>query len=105
MMRSLFAGASGLRNHQLRMDVIGDNIANVNTLGFKSSRVQFSSVLAQSISGASAPTDTRGGINAMQIGLGSAMGSVTTIRFLDGVTELLLATVPYTLADVFEIRA
>jgi flagellar hook protein FlgE len=78
MMRSLFAGASGVRNHQIRMDVIGDNIANVNTLGFKSSRVQFSTVLAQSLAGATAPSENRGGTNAMQVGLGSTLGAIDT---------------------------
>ena len=49
MMRSLYAGISGLRNHQTRMDIIGNNIANVNTIGFKSSRVSFQDMLSQTL--------------------------------------------------------
>ena len=51
MMRSMFAGVSGLRNHQTRMDVIGNNIANVNTVGYKTSRVTFQDALSQTIRG------------------------------------------------------
>ena len=52
MMRSLFAGVSGLQNHQTRMDVVGNNIANVNTYGFKRGRVTFKDMISQSLSGA-----------------------------------------------------
>ena len=83
MMRSLYSGVSGLKNHQTRMDVVGNNISNVNTTGFKSSRVTFSDTLSQTLSGASSPTDTIGGINPKQIGLGSATSSVDTL-FTDG---------------------
>ena len=76
MMRSLFSGVSGLKNHQTRMDVIGNNISNVNTTGFKSSRVNFTDMLAQNLSGASAPNDNIGGTNPKQVGLGSAVGAV-----------------------------
>jgi flagellar hook protein FlgE len=76
MMRSLFSGVSGLKNHQTRMDVIGNNISNVNTTGFKSSRVTFTDMLAQNLSGASSPNDNIGGTNPKQIGLGSAVGAV-----------------------------
>lgn len=71
MMRSLYSGVSGLRVHQTRMDVIGNNIANVNTVGFKSSSVTFSDVLYQTSSPATGPNDSMGtaGVNAMQIGL------------------------------------
>lgn len=81
MMRSLFSGVSGLRAHQTRMDVIGNNIANVNTVGFKSGRVTFQEVFSQTIRGAGAPdaASGRGGINPMQIGLGIGVGSVDTI--------------------------
>src|SRR5690606_41308766 len=72
MMRSLFAGVSGMRNHQVRLDVIGNNIANVNTLGFKASRVTFEEALSQLVQGASRPGDTGagsiGGANPMQVG-------------------------------------
>ena len=76
MMRSLFSGVSALKNHQIRMDVIGNNIANVNTVGFKSSRVTFRDILSQTMKAASAPQEGRGGVNPMQIGLGMALGSI-----------------------------
>ena len=60
MMRSLYAGVSGLQNHQTRMDVIGNNISNVNTVGFKKSRVNFQDMISQSIGGAAAPNEVRG---------------------------------------------
>lgn len=80
MMRSLYSGVSGLRVHQTRMDVIGNNIANVNTVGFKSSSVTFSDILYQISSPATGPNETTGtaGINAMQIGLGANLASITT---------------------------
>ena len=83
MMRSLFSGVSGLRNHQTRMDVIGNNIANVNTVGFKGSRVQFQDVLSQTITGAASAQGNRGGTNPMQVGLGMGLASIDTI-FTDG---------------------
>jgi len=83
MMRSLFSGVSGLRNHQTRMDVIGNNIANVNTTGFKASRVNFQDILSQTIQGASAPQGNRGGTNPKQVGLGMGVASIDTI-FTDG---------------------
>ncbi len=76
MMRSMFSGISGLKNHQLRMDVIGNNIANVNTLAFKSSRVTFQEVFNQTLQGASAPTTARGGTDPLQVGLGMSIGSI-----------------------------
>ncbi len=80
MMRSLYSGVSGLRVHQTRMDVIGNNIANVNTVGFKRSTVTFSDILYQTSKPASGPNDAMGtaGINAMQIGLGANLASITT---------------------------
>lgn len=83
MMRSLFSGVSGLRNHQTRMDVIGNNISNVNTVGFKASRVTFQDVLSQTMQGASAGGGTRGGTNPMQVGLGMGVASIDTV-FTDG---------------------
>ncbi len=83
MMRSLFSGVSGLKNHQTRMDVIGNNISNVNTTGFKSSRVTFSDTLNQTLTGASSPKDNLGGTNPKQIGLGSAVSSIDLL-FTDG---------------------
>jgi flagellar hook protein FlgE len=80
MMRSLFAGVSGLRNHQTKMDVIGNNIANVNTVGFKKSRVTFQDMLSQTLRGASSPTTNRGGTNPMQVGLGMSLASIDIIQ-------------------------
>ncbi len=83
MMRSLFSGVSGLQNHQIAMDVIADNIANVNTLGFKAARVHFAAALAQNLEAGSAPTAGLGGTNPLEIGLGSTLGSIDT-QFLQG---------------------
>ena len=84
MMRSLFSGVSGLKSHQTRMDVIGNNISNVNTVGFKSSRTTFAETLNQTLTGASAPDDpTTGGTNPKQIGLGTGVASIDMI-FTDG---------------------
>ena len=69
-MRSLWSGVSGLRVHQVGMDVEGNNIANVNTYGFKYSRVNYSTMFAQTMAIATQPTDTTGGKNAKQVGLG-----------------------------------
>lgn len=79
MMRSLFSGVSGLKGHQTRMDVIGHNISNINTVGYKASRVTFADTLYQTSSGASAPTGNLGGINPKQIGLGMNVASIDTI--------------------------
>ncbi len=86
MMRSLFSGVSGLKNHQTRMDVIGNNISNVNTTGFKSSRVTFADALNQNLSGASAPKENVGGTNPKQIGLGSGIATVDLL-FTDGTVQ------------------
>ena len=86
MMRSLFSGVSGLKSHQTRMDVIGNNIANVNTIGFKSSRVTFADTLYQTQTGAAAPTDTVGGTNPKQIGLGVGVASIDLL-FNDASTQ------------------
>ena len=79
MMRSLFSGVSGIKVHQTRMDVIGNNISNINTIGFKGSRTIFSDMLSQMQSAASSSTDTRGGINPRQIGLGVNVESIDLI--------------------------
>ncbi len=78
MMRSLFSGVSGLKVHQTKMDVIGNNIANVNTVGFKSSSVTFADIFYQTSQSASGPNAATGagGQNAKQIGLGAAMGAI-----------------------------
>lgn len=78
MMRSMFSSVSGLKAHQTRMDVIGNNIANVNTVGYKASRTTFQEIFAQTISSASAPDSQtgRGGTNPMQIGLGMNVDAI-----------------------------
>lgn len=86
MMRSLFSGVSGLKSHNTRMDVIGNNIANVNTTGFKRGRVTFEDMLSQTLSGASSPGTTIGGTNPKQIGLGVSVGGIDTI-FGDGAVQ------------------
>ncbi|MDN5330942.1 MAG: flagellar hook protein FlgE [Tepidanaerobacteraceae bacterium] len=80
MMRSMFSAVTGLRNHQTMMDVIGNNIANVNTVGFKKSRVTFQDALYQTIKGASSAQGNRGGTNPMQVGLGMTLASIETLH-------------------------
>jgi len=79
MMRSLWSGVSGLNAQQVAMDVEGNNIANVNTVGFKYSRVNFENLLSQTVRSATAPQGTLGGKNPLQIGLGATVSSVETI--------------------------
>lgn len=78
-MRSLWAGVSGLQAHQVAMDVEGNNIANVNTVGFKYSRTNFADMLSQTAKIATAPQDPLGGRNSLQVGLGSSVSTVTHI--------------------------
>lgn len=80
MLRSMYSGVSGMRGFQTKLDVIGNNIANVNTVGFKAGRVMFKDILSQTVSGVTAPTDNQGGVNAKQIGLGSTIGSIDTVH-------------------------
>lgn len=80
MMRSLYSGVSGLQNHQTRMDVIGNNISNVNTHGFKRGRVNFHDIISQTTSGAARPNEQRGGVNPKQVGLGMSIASIDTIH-------------------------
>jgi len=85
--RALFSGVSGIRGHQTMMDVIGNNIANINTIGFKTGRATFSETFAQTLSSATAPPNEaasgarllRGGTNPLQVGLGSNIGSIDNI--------------------------
>jgi flagellar hook protein FlgE len=79
MMRSMFAGVSGTRAHQVRMDVIGNNIANVNTVGYKYGRATFQDMLSQTVRGSMAPTDNRGGVDPMQVGLGTMLRSIDIV--------------------------
>ncbi|HQD18866.1 MAG TPA: flagellar hook-basal body complex protein, partial [Bacillota bacterium] len=76
MLRSLFAGVTGSRSHQSRMDVIGNNIANVNTIGYKSARMTFQEAFAQTIRSGSRPSENIGGTNPAQIGLGNMIRSI-----------------------------
>ena len=64
MLRSLYSGVSGMRGFQTKLDVIGNNIANVNTIGFKMGRVMFKDILSQTVAGVSAPDENQGGVNA-----------------------------------------
>ena len=80
MMRSLYSGISGLRNHQTRMDVIGNNIANVNTTGYKTSRVIFQDIFSQTSRGGMANTGISGGTNPVQIGLGIKLSSIDVLH-------------------------
>ena len=89
MMRSLFAGVAGLRTHQTRMDVIGNNIANVNTTAYKSQSMTFSDLMyqtTQAASGANATTGI-GGVNARQIGLGSKTSAIKTAISTQGASQ------------------
>ncbi len=89
MMRSLWSGVSGLKVHQTKMDVIGNNIANVNTVGFRSSTVNFTDVFYQTTQGASGPNANTGaaGRNAMQIGLGSNVAAISVNMSGTGATN------------------
>ena len=79
MMRSMYAAVAGLRNHQIRMDVIGNNIANVNTVGFKSSRVTFQDTFYQLIRSGAAPVQGgTGGTTPRQVGIGMAINTIDT---------------------------
>ena len=83
MMRSLFSGVAGLKTHQTKMDVIGNNISNVNTVAFKASGVNFADIMYQTTSRASGATATTGGVNAKQIGLGVSTAS-TKVKITNG---------------------
>lgn len=79
MLRALYTGVSALRNHQTELDVVSNNIANLNTLGFKTGRVTFKEALTQTIRGASRPSGTLGGTNPQQVGLGLGLSSIDNI--------------------------
>lgn len=81
MIRSLFSAVSALRNHQQAMDVIANNLANINTAGFKAGRADFQDALYQTLSGAAAPvTGGLGGINPVQVGLGMNLAGIDTFQ-------------------------
>lgn len=98
MMRAMYSGVAGLRTHQTKMDVIGNNIANVNTVGYKSQNITFQELLYQTTSQASGPdTETgRAGINAKQIGLGVTTGAINT--------QITTAGASQTTGNPFDIR-
>ncbi|MDO8106116.1 flagellar hook protein FlgE [Isoptericola sp. b441] len=87
MLRSLFSGISGLRAHQTMLDVTGNNIANVNTTGYKSSQAMFSDTLSQLVAAAGAPQNGTGGTNPAQIGLGVRTAGIAT-NFQQGAAQL-----------------
>jgi flagellar hook protein FlgE len=87
MLRSMFAAVTGLRSHQAFMDVVGNNIANVNTTGYKTSSVLFEDLLSQQLNGAGAPTTGSGGTNPAQVGLGVRLTGVS-VNFAQGATQL-----------------
>ncbi|SFE38920.1 flagellar basal body rod protein FlgG [Alteribacillus iranensis] len=80
MLRSMYSSISGLKNFQQKLDVTSNNISNVNTFGFKKGRATFSDMVSQQIAGATGPTDTRGGSNPRQVGLGAQLSSIDTIH-------------------------
>ena len=96
MMRSLYSGVSGLKTHQTKMDVIGNNISNVNTVAFKSSSTTFSDIMYQTTSGATGATATTGGKNAKQIGLGVMNGATKVSITASGAAQ--------STGDGFDIR-
>ncbi len=86
MLRSMFSAISGLRAHQTKLDVTGNNIANVNTVGYKSSQTVFEDTLSQVMRNGSAPADGTGGTNPAQVGLGVKVAGITT-NFGQGSTQ------------------
>jgi flagellar hook protein FlgE len=86
MLRSMFSAISGLKAHQTKLDTVGNNIANVNTVGYKSSQTVFQDTLSQVLSNGSAPTETTGGTNPAQVGLGVKVAGITT-NFSQGSTQ------------------
>ena len=79
MMRAMYAAVSGLKNHQTMLDVTANNIANVNTVGYKGSRVSFADSLSQTVIGATAPGNGQAGRNAAQVGLGVQLASIDNL--------------------------
>src|SRR4051812_20927709 len=86
MLRSMFSGISGLRAHQQMMDVTGNNIANVNTAGFKTSQTTFQDTLSQMVRASGAPQGQSGGTNPAQVGLGVKLGAIST-NFSQGAAQ------------------
>lgn len=109
MLRSLNSGVSGLKGFQTKLDVIGNNIANVNTVGFKKGRVVFEDIFSQTIKGATGPTQTTGanptplsgGTNPIQVGLGTRVGSIDTLHTPGSPTTTNIGTDLYLDGDAF----
>ena len=87
MLRSLSTAVSGLRNHQTKLDVVGNNIANVNTVAFKYGVARFQDIFSQTLRGATAPLGGTGGINPMQVGLGMGISSIATVHEKGAITS------------------
>ena len=87
MLRALYSGVAGLKTHQTKMDVIGNNIANVNTTSYKSQSITFSDLMYQTTQTASGATETKGGINPRQIGLGAKSGAINTAITSQGTSQ------------------
>ncbi|MED4211176.1 flagellar basal body rod protein FlgG [Priestia megaterium] len=79
MLRSMYSGISGMKNFQTKLDVLGNNIANVNTYGYKKGRTTFQDLVSQQVAGATAPA-AAGGVNAKQVGIGSQIGTIDTVQ-------------------------
>lgn len=110
MLRSLNSGVSGLKGFQTKLDVIGNNIANVNTVGFKKGRVVFEDIFSQTVKGATGPaeattganaTPATGGINPIQVGLGIRVGSIDTLHTPGSPTTTNIGTDLYIDGDAF----
>ncbi|MBN2898350.1 MAG: flagellar hook protein FlgE [Clostridia bacterium] len=105
MMSALFTGVSAMSSNQTKIDVISNNIANANTVGYKYQTVSFADSLSQKISGATAPTSTSGGSNAMQVGLGVGVASVNTVttvgsfQYTGASTDLAISGDGYFIVD------
>ncbi|WP_059172703.1 flagellar hook-basal body complex protein [Bacillus sp. FJAT-27445] len=101
MLRSLNSGVSGLKAFQTKLDVIGNNIANVNTVGFKKSRVVFEDIFSQTVKNASGPNANTGGTNPIQVGLGTKVASIDTIHTPGSPTTTNIGTDLYLDGDGF----
>src|SRR5690625_6678543 len=92
MLRSMYSGISGMKNFQTKLDVVGNNIANVNTAGFKKGRITFQDLMSQTSSPEQGAGNGRGGINAVQVGKGDQIGSsdnVKTLGFLQNTEKTI----------------
>lgn len=101
MLRSLNSGVSGLKGFQTKLDVIGNNIANVNTVGFKKGRVVFEDLFSQTVKAATRPTAETGGTNPIQVGLGVRVGSIDTVHTPGSPTTTNIGTDLYIDGDGF----